>query len=1323
MAVLTTSNLLSEQRWDISDARRIESGVRNDFDELITGLVTNTQQGYIVRGFSIAVGGSIGSPANGLQMVVDPGAVLNINASVSGTIFQTPLGTANQTLNAATNTNVTGSFTASSTNYVGIDYNRFADPSTNVTKYIWNAAANDEIPTIAPAAQTLTYKIFITTSTWAVNVLPVAIVTTDSNGNVTSITDARWMLCSLETGGVAPNPNYTYPWSEGQVQSPVTTTSNSVDPFSGGDKQLTCLKDWMNAVMSQIEGIQGTPNWFSSLGPTSIQTILQDLGNTVITGAGEISNGILPNSTAILVTTGTVANGSTQVTGLSSVAGLYNGAFVFGTGITEGTTIIGVGQYTFTVTSANATAGAAYSNNGQTFTVTSTISAGTTLVCTGTGAPTASGTLTKVSGTGDATITFSSFSSSSTDVTLSKPATLNGSGIGLTFYSPAVITAPGQINWDEPIYIRVIGSALTYTLAANPSSTDITLADDEVAYIVFNRNVTITPNLIFISGSPIVNSVGAVSWTGGLLVGDYIKVESDSVSGYYQILTINSASQVTLTTNVASEDSYPAGISAEYAFGSYYASPTPSTDRNIFISSRETVPADAFWLFLREDNGGSPRVYIRFLAQELDNGESVEVSGTTSLQLLQYIGSLSAGDSSPQYVSALNPGSLPQITDLSIGAGSTITSGQYFLLNSSANAREYAVWFKVDGSGTAPVVPNTNGLIEVDILSSDTSAQVATKLENALISSPFGDFYATSGEQYVFTITPANATAGATYTNNGQTFTVVSSISSGGGSSLLASASNFALLAYSTITNTGASVITGDVGLTPGSAVTPGGWTLIGTEYIDDSTATTAQSDANSAYVSLAAHVGYVAIPSTLDGQTLTAGYYSESSGTFNLASSGPATLTLSGSPTDVFVFKAASTLTTGAGGIPTITLTGGALASNVYWLVGSSATINSGSAGTFQGNIIAQASITDTLGGTVNGSMVALNGAITISAAANANAIPGSSGTTLIASGTGNPTSSGTLTKASGAGDATIAFSAYTEITNVLVTNTSAGATNATSNGNVGAPFATYTVQSGTGVGNYFIHDGDSLTLAIKELDLALGELEASLDNPTYDEVVEIVASGATPPTSLNGPVANSTIITLPLNSRESDTLAQYTVGKGTLMVFLNGQFLDIESGAYVEVGVAGAPSNKIQILTLPGGGLVVGDELEFRIGSGGGGGGGGGVGPAGPAGPSGPAGTNGLGNMGAISTKVGPTTYDVLTGDQFLLADCTGGAVTFDLPAASSVPGRVFYFKKTDATSNYMFVVAAGSDLIDGFGMQSSNVQYYEFAIVSSGSAWWVF
>ena len=89
-----------------------------------------------------------------------------------------------------------------------------------------------------------------------------------------------------------------------------------------------------------------------------------------------------------------------------------------------------------------------------------------------------------------------------------------------------------------------------------------------------------------------------------------------------------------------------------------------------------------------------------------------------------------------------------------------------------------------------------------------------------------------------------------------------------------------------------------------------------------------------------------------------------------------------------------------------------------------------------------------------------------------------------------------------------------------------------------------------------------------------------------------------------------------------------------------MNGQFLDIENGAYQELGAAGTPSSTIEILSLPGGGLVVGDSLEFRLGGGGGGGGGGGVGPAGPAGPTGPqgpAGFNAAGGPVPVSTKFG--------------------------------------------------------------------------------------
>jgi len=132
-----------------------------------------------------------------------------------------------------------------------------------------------------------------------------------------------------------------------------------------------------------------------------------------------------------------VVNGTTTMVINSSVAGIAVGNLVVGTPIPAGTTVTAIGttQYTFTVTSAHATVGAVYSNNGQTFTVGSTIVAGTTLVATGAADPTASGTLTLVSGTGDATIAFSSFTET-TSITMSQAATSSGT-VAISFYAPA----------------------------------------------------------------------------------------------------------------------------------------------------------------------------------------------------------------------------------------------------------------------------------------------------------------------------------------------------------------------------------------------------------------------------------------------------------------------------------------------------------------------------------------------------------------------------------------------------------------------------------------------------------------------------------------------------------------------------------------------------------------------------------------------------------------------------------------------------------------------------------------------------------------------
>lgn len=112
--------------------------------------------------------------------------------------------------------------------------------------------------------------------------------------------------------------------------------------------------------------------------------------------------------------------------------------------------------YTFTVTSANATVGATFTNNGQTFTVINTIAAGTTLVCNGTGAPTASGTLTKASGTGDATITFAS----STNALPTSQVINFSSAFSSTSYAPSIVWKIQQTQAHNSKHMKLLRNLL-----------------------------------------------------------------------------------------------------------------------------------------------------------------------------------------------------------------------------------------------------------------------------------------------------------------------------------------------------------------------------------------------------------------------------------------------------------------------------------------------------------------------------------------------------------------------------------------------------------------------------------------------------------------------------------------------------------------------------------------------------------------------------------------------------------------------------------------------------------------------------------------------
>jgi hypothetical protein len=891
MAILRRYNALSQERVDVSDVLSIESAVSSDFDAVAQSLITGTANSYVIRGFNILMSNAIGGAASSLNMEVDPGALVHVNASQSGSFFLVPAGTPVQQLNSATNTIVNGAFSPSSTNYVGIDYERLADPTTSAQSYFWSVDSSSELIKNVPKAIVLNFTINISSTVPPTNILPIAKVVTDSGNNVLSITDCRPLLYRLGTGGWNPNPFNVYSWPEGQTEDPITSTSNSSDPFYGGDKSLGSQKDFDDAVASLLQSIIGGPYWYSQNSSGSLNSLREDLGNTLITGKGMIEHSA---------------------------------------------------------------------------------------------------------------------------------------------------TTAGLINWNQDIFIKVIGSSLSYKLTANPSSTDITLSDNEAAYVTLVRNIVISPNLIFTNGSPVVTSVGSVSWTGPLESGDWIKIGSDPDSNYYEIFTVDSLTQVTLTSNFAETSTGISGIKAKYSFGSYTTSPTPSTNRNIYIVDRSLVPTgqDVFWLFLRSDNGGSPpRVYIRFLSSELSQGESEDISDPISLELLSYIGSPNEAAYAPQYAYQVDNTAVPEIVTIQVGAASTISQNAYFTMFSSGNLREYYVWFNKDAGGTDPAPAGINNSVEVPIVTGQTAAQVATSLMTQLNLTSKEDFIASIVSGHTDTVQITNASAGI--------------------------------------------------------AITPA----------------------------------------------------------------------------------------------------------------------------------------------------------------------------------------------------------------------------------NVSTSFTITVTQTGIGEGNFVVQDGDNLTLGIKKLDKELSLIEAMLDDPSYDETIDIVASGATPPLSLNGPIAANTIITLPLNSRLGNAVQKYTVGKGTLQLCLNGIRLDINRD-WVEVGTAGSSSNQFQIL-IP---LEVYDAIKCElIVNGGIGSGSGGIGPQGPAGPQGPTGFPAA--TGPVAYSIKNANYSILTSDCFLGADCTSGSVTLTLPPASSNGGRIFYFAKVDNSGNPLVIAASGSDLIDGSASITLSFQYQARSLISFGSFWLIF
>ena len=314
------------------------------------------------------------------------------------------------------------------------------------------------------------------------------------------------------------------------------------------------------------------------------------------------------------------------------------------------------------------------------------------------------------------------------------------------------------------------------------------------------------------------------------------------------------------------------------------------------------------------------------------------------------------------------------------------------------------------GDTTAPTVSSTNpanGATGVAVITATfNEAMNASTITTTTFTvtgpgaTPVAGTVTYNASTYIASFTPTSALAAATtYTatittgakdvsgnalasNHAWNFTTAATSGSQAAVNLGAAAA-FAVLAGSTVTNTGATALTGDLGVSPGTAVTgfpPG--TLTGAVHAGDATSAAAMADLTTAYNDAAGRtLAPVTVAGNLGGLTLPPGLYKSTS---SLAiSSGDLTLDAQGDANAVFIFQMASTLTTTTS--RAVVLTGGAKAANVFWQVGSSATL--GATSVFKGTIMADQSITLNTGAALEGRALARIGAVTM--ATNAVVVP----------------------------------------------------------------------------------------------------------------------------------------------------------------------------------------------------------------------------------------------------------------------------------------------------------------------------------------------
>jgi uncharacterized protein (TIGR03437 family) len=807
---------------------------------------------------------------------------------------------------------------------------------------------------------------------WQVGSTATLGTTTAFQGNIVAYTSVSFHTGATLTGrALAQNGSATLVDNTVTIPGSITLVKNTV----GGDGTFTFTDNFGVASLTTIGST--TSQTISTLTPGGIYFVDETVPSgwtqtsasctngtpasiTVVSGATTTCT--FTNTAAALAASQTITfnNPGTQNFGASPTltATATSGLTVTFTSSTTGVCTITSGGALTTITNGTCTINANQAGNSS-FLAAPQVSQSFSITAVAPGAPTIG---SATAGNAQASVTFTApASNGGSAITVYTATSSTGGLIGTAASSPVTVT--GLTN----------GQAYTFTVTAtNTASTSVASAPSNSVTPAASQTITFNnPGAQNFGTSPTLTATA----TSGLTV-----TFTSSTTGVCTItsggaLTTITNGTCTISANQAGNANFLAAPQVSQSFS--IAAGAPGVNSTLPAGGAVNVPV------------GSP---LSAVFSEAMNPLTINTStfklrqgATPVLGTVTYAGvtatfiPLSALATNTLFTATITTG----VADL---AGTTLVFNySWSFTTGDADLTPPAVISTIPANGATQVTPSANIVVNFNqllntLLTSTitfTLKQGTTPVQGAVT---FAGSFATFDP--TFNLAPHTiytATLTDTTTNPAArtlTGSLVWSFTTGSSTDQPAVClSNFAVLSGLGIISSGPSAITGDIGVSAGASVTgfpPG--TLTGAILAGDAAAAQGILDLSAGYANAVGRlVGAVPVSGDLGGQTFTAGLYNSISSLS--ITSGNLTLDAKSDPNAVFIFQMASTLTTAPGS--QIILAGGASASNVFWQVGTSATLGANSV--FSGSILANQSITLNTGAAVNGRLLAENGTVTL--------------------------------------------------------------------------------------------------------------------------------------------------------------------------------------------------------------------------------------------------------------------------------------------------------------------------------------------------------